>query len=178
MIKVNVSQLLKSPIGTKRNCPVDDTVNIAGSDRPVQGEIDLMNTDRSILAEGQLHSESELTCSRCLTLFRYPLTLDIEEEYFPTIDLVTGAHLSLPDEPGAFIIDEHNILDFTEAIRQYALLAVPIKPLCRQDCAGLCPVCGCNLNQTSCQCPPKSADPRWAELGKLVSVDNRPLKKE
>jgi len=106
-------------------------------------------------------------------LFSCPLTLNIEEEYFPTTDVATGVPVSLPDEPGCFTIDEHNILDLTEAIRQYALLVTPMKPLCREDCVGLCPTCGCNLNQAPCDCPPKPADPRWSEISKLVLANNQ-----
>jgi len=148
-------------------------VDIAGGDSLVQGEIRLMRTDRSILAKGTLQTDIELTCSRCLSLFSCPLTLNIEEEYFPTTDVATGVPVSLPDEPGCFTIDEHNILDLTEAIRQYALLVTPMKPLCREDCVGLCPTCGCNLNQAPCDCPPKPADPRWSEISKLVLANNQ-----
>jgi uncharacterized protein len=96
------------------------------------------------------------------------MTLNIEEEYFPIIDVSSDTPLSLPGELGSFTIDEHHVLDLTEAIRQYALLAVPMKPLCREDCAGLCPGCGRNLNQGGCDCPPQEADPRWAKLKNLV----------
>jgi len=173
MVQINVSQQLKESIGAVRNYKLSEVVDIVGGGSLVQGEVGLMRTDRSILAKGTLHTEIELTCSRCLTLFGCPLTINIEEEYLPTTDVVTGATLPLPDEPGCFTIDEYNILDLTEAIRQYALLAIPMKPLCSEDCAGLCPTCGCNLNQASCNCPPKPADPRWSELGKLVLANNQ-----
>ena len=94
--------------------------------------------------------------------------MNFEEEYFPVIDVASGGSLPLPDEPGCFTIDEHLILDLTEAVRQYALLALPMKPLCRQDCAGLCPTCGRNLNQGGCDCPPQGLDPRWSGLSKLL----------
>ena len=172
-MQLNVSQLLKSPIGSIRNYELSDVVDIAGSNSLVQGEAELMRTDRGILVKGRLHTEIELTCSRCLSLFNYPLALDIEEEYFPTIDTITGMSLPAPDDPGSFTIDESNILDLTEAIRQYALLSIPMKPLCAEDCAGLCPACGGNLNQTLCNCPPKPADPRWSELSKLAFIGNQ-----
>ncbi|MBI4180953.1 MAG: DUF177 domain-containing protein [Chloroflexi bacterium] len=171
MIQINVSQQLKSPTGTIRNYQVSEIVHVGGNEHLVQGEIVLTRTERSILVQGTLHTEIELTCSRCLSVFSCPLTLNIEEEYFPTTDMVSGAALPLPDEPGFFTIDERNILDLTEAIRQYALLTIPMKPLCQQDCAGLCPICGCNLNQTACGCPPKPADPRLSQLFNLVSSD-------
>ncbi len=167
MVQINVAQQLKSAIGTIRNYEVNETVEIADNNYLIQGEVSLIRTNRSILVKGTLHTEIELSCSRCLTAFTCPLTLNIEEEYFPTIDIVTGTPIPLPDEPDCFTIDEHNIIDLSEAIRQYALLAIPMKPLCREDCAGLCPTCGCNLNQVSCNCPTKTADPRWSVLSKL-----------
>ncbi len=172
MLQTNVSQQLRASIGSIRNHEVSEIVDIADGNSLVQGKIGLIRTDRSILAKGTLHTEIELTCSRCLSLFSCPLTLNIEEEYFPTTDVVTGASLPLPDEPGCFTIDENNILDLTEAIRQYALLAIPMKPLCHQDCAGLCPTCGCNLNLVTCNCPSNPADSRWSELIKLVLSDS------
>ena len=129
-----------------------------------------MRTDRGILAKGIMHTEVEATCSRCLSLFSSPLVLTIEEEYFPVTDVVSGSSLALPDEPGCFTIDEHHVLDLAEAVRQYALLAIPMKTLCRQDCAGLCPTCGQNLNEGPCHCLPPGAESRRAGLSKLASV--------
>ncbi len=172
-MQINVAQQLKSAIGAIRNYEVSENAEIADGNRLIQGEVRLVRTDRGILAKSTLHTEIELTCSRCLSLFNCPLTLNIEEEYFPITDIVTGAPLPPPYEPGCFTIDGHNILDLTEAIRQYTLLAIPMKPLCCEDCAGLCPTCGCNLNQAPCNCPPKLADPCWSELSKLVLANNQ-----
>jgi len=167
-MRINVSHQLKAPVGSIRNYEVSGIINVAGGKSMVQGEVKLIRTDRSILAKSTLHTEVEVTCSRCLSLFSCPLTLNIEEEYFPTADAVSGTSLPLPEEPGYFTIDEHHVLDLTEAIRQYALLAIPMKPLCREDCAGLCPNCGHNLNQGPCDCLPPEADSRWSELNKLT----------
>ena len=165
-MQINVSQLLKASIGAKRSYQVAETVDSVGM---VEGEVRLLRTDRSILARGTLSTEVEVTCSRCLSLFRCPVALNIEEEYFPTADVVSGAPLSLSEEAGSFSIDEHHILDLSEAMRQYALLAIPMKPLCREDCAGLCPHCGHNLNLGPCRCPSQATDPRWFQLTKLVN---------
>jgi uncharacterized protein len=173
VLQINVSQLLKSPVGSTRNYEVNDIAEIADGESLIQGEVRLTRTDRGILVTGTLHTGIELTCSRCLNSFTYPVTLNIEEEYFPLTDVNTGAPVDLPDEPECFTINERNILDLGEAIRQYGLLAIPMKPLCREDCAGLCPTCGCNLNEGPCDCPPKSADPRWSELSTLTLANNR-----
>ncbi len=170
-MRINVSQLLKEPIGSIRNYKMNEMIDIAGKGNSslVQGDIKLMRTDRGILARVTLHTEVEVICGRCLSSFAYPLSPNFEEEYFPTVDVLGGTLLSPPDEPGCFIIDEHHILDLTEAIRQYALLAIPMKPLCKANCAGMCPDCGTNLNQGSCHCPPQVGDPRWAKLRELSS---------
>ncbi len=170
-MRINVSQHLKAPIGSIYSYQLSGSVDIVGesSSNVVQGEVELTRTDRGILAKGTLHTEVEVTCSRCLSLFGCPLELNIEEEYFPTTDIISDAPLLLPDEPGCFTIDEHYMLDLTEAIRQYALLVIPMKPICRQDCAGLCAKCGHNLNMGVCNCPPQGADPRWSALRKLAN---------
>lgn len=169
-VQINVSQQLKSSIGTVKNYEVDETVNIEGEKEHIRGSVRLMKTDRGILAKGVFHTEVNLRCGRCLNTFHHPLTIRIEEEYFPTMDVNTGVTLPSPEEPGSFTIDDHNILDLSEAVRQYTLMALPIKPLCRQDCAGLCPICGINLNDNTCDCTPE-IDPRWAKLKNLVLTD-------
>ncbi|GAI19598.1 unnamed protein product, partial [marine sediment metagenome] len=88
-------------------------------------------------------------------------------EYFPTTDVVSGAWLPLPEEASYFTIDERYVLDLAEAIRQYMMLAIPMKPLCREDCAGLCSRCGHNLNQGPCNCLPQEIDSRWSEVSKI-----------
>jgi len=168
-MQINVSQLLKASIGSTRDYEVGEAVDIGGGSM-VRGKVRLTRTDRGILVKGTLHAEVDVTCSRCLSLFSCPLALNIEEEYFPTTDVFSGASLSLPEETGCFTIDEHHELDLTEAILQYALLTMPMKPLCREDCAGLCPHCGHNLNLGACNCPPQEADPRWSELSRLASA--------
>lgn len=170
-MQINVAQLLKGNIGSVRDYDVDGVIDITGSgnDSPVRGNISLTRTDSSILVKGVVDSEVELTCSRCLNQFNCPLTLNIEEEYFPTTDVNSGASLPSSGDPDRFTIDERHVLDLTEALRQRALLAIPMKPLCREDCAGLCPSCGRNLNLGPCNCPPQevaSVDTNDKEKGK------------
>ncbi len=174
---INVSQQLKTSIGSIRDYEINEIVDIAGGKSMVQGEVRLIHT-RGILVKGTLCTEVEITCSRCLSLFNCPLTLNIEEEYFPITDVVSGDSLPSPEEPGCFTIDEHHVIDLTEAIRQYALLIIPMKPLCRGDCAGLCSDCGHNLNQGSCDCSPQEIEPHLAELSKLTFANNVVVNKQ
>lgn len=138
-MQINVSQLLKEAIGSVRNYELSGITDITGdgNDSTVNGKVKLMRTNRGILAKATLRTKVKVSCSRCLSLFSYPLELSTEEEYFPILNVSSGASLVLPDEPGCFTINEHHILDLTETVRQYGLIAIPMKPLCREDCVGL-----------------------------------------
>jgi uncharacterized protein len=170
-MRINVSQLLKEPVGSRRRYKIDEAVEIVeGEDScPVRGEVELLRTDRSILVKGTMQTELSITCSRCLVSFTCPLTLHLEEEYFPTVDVITGAALPVQDGVDRFTINAQHMLDLSEAIRQSAVVATPMKPVCSEDCAGLCPTCGGNLNLEQCDCPSQSVDPRWLKLAELVN---------
>ncbi|MGD1118107.1 MAG: DUF177 domain-containing protein [Dehalococcoidales bacterium] len=166
---MNVSQLLRDPVGSTREFHVDEVADVIGDGQQnrVTGDCRLMRSQSSILVRCKLNTEVELTCSRCLGRFRQPLKIRFEEEFLPTLDVLSGMPLPPPEDSAAFTIDEHHILDLTEAARQYALLALPIKTLCKKECAGLCPTCGKNLNQGECACPETGTDPRWNKLAEL-----------
>jgi len=159
-MQINVSQLLKEKTGATRNCEIDDTLQLDDiTECWVKGLVELLRTKRGILVRGTFAASSSLTCSRCLDVFEYPLFLKIEDEFLPSIDINTGAALRPDDDPNTFIIDDHHVLDLSEAVRQYGMLAIPMKPLCHANCAGLCPQCGANLNQGPCRCTPPSHGP-------------------
>jgi len=168
-MQINVAGLMKDPIGSVRTYEIDEEVDFGdGKAKRVTGKVQLLRTPHGILVQVEAETEADLNCSRCLEPFNHPVSLKIEEEYLPTLDILTGERAPVPDEPGTFRIDERHIIDLTEAIRQYTLLAVPMKPLCKADCAGICPTCGQNLNRGACACPPSEGDPRWTKLQKLL----------
>jgi len=165
-MEINVSQQLKAHIGDLRDYEVNNVADILGTGVSVliNGEVKLTRTNRGILVNGTMHTKLHIECSRCLKIFDFPLDFKIEEEFFPVIDVNSGISVEIPDEPGSFTIDEHHILDLREAIRQNALLAIPMKPLCREECAGLCTHCGKDLNEGPCQCEKGLIDQRWSKL--------------
>ncbi len=138
MLSVNVSQMLKGPVGATRTMTVDDDVLIE-SDCPsrVKGEAQLTRTNRSILVQADVAMSLPVECARCLESYACTLHLKFQEEFFPIMDVNSGTPLPEPEEVESFTIDENLTLDLTEAIRQYALTAIPMKPLCRPDCPGL-----------------------------------------
>jgi len=168
-MQINTAQLLKQAIGSNRSYEINDMF-IADDEREsgechIQGTVELIRTDRGILVQGKLAGTSNIMCSRCLTMFDYPLSFGMEDEFFPSRDVTSGISLSLPDDSTTFMIDEYHILDLSEAIRQYVLITIPMKPLCHPDCAGLCPNCGSNLNQNACYC---DSQPQESPLGNLL----------
>ena len=172
-MRYNVSQLLKSPTGTTRHYKMhEDIGNLDSAIVPLStldGEITLIRTTDGILVTGDLHTSVELSCSRCLELFAMPVRFSIEEEFRPSIDIVTGAKIPLTeeDEP-ATMIDVHHQLDLSEVVRQDLLLALPMYPVCRSKCKGLCPSCGQNWNEAPCDCTLEEIDPRLAVLKNLL----------
>jgi uncharacterized protein len=136
LLEINVSQLLKAPVGTTQSLEVADRIVIMDNESKVEGEVTLTRTNRGILARGRLKAGVEASCCRCLNLFDCTVDFNFEEEYFPSMDILTGARLTSPEEPESFTINERHALVLTEAIRQYALMALPMKPLCRPDCTG------------------------------------------
>lgn len=167
-----VGQQLREPVGTITHYEIrEDKPFPAEDDSPsdLAGTIELMRTDRGILVSAALRCTIAGHCSRCLSPISYPLNFAFQEEYLPTVDASSGEPLPPPAEPDIFLIDSHQVLDLTEAVRQYRLMAEPMQPLCKPDCLGLCPGCGHNLNQGPCRCPSRDVDARWAALAELTS---------
>jgi len=158
---INVAQLIKESIGSKHNCQIDESIGV-NDINSVKGDVTLTRTKSGIMVKGEMTASVKGICSRCLRPIDYEVSYDFEEEALPSATISEG--LSPQAQPDHLTIDESQILDLSEAIQQYALLTMPVKPLCRPDCAGICPCCGQDLNQTVCQCPPNARDQRWSKL--------------
>ena len=173
-LQFNVAQLLKQPSGTRRVSdidaempPLDDTLTVVA---PFHGPVIFTRVGAGLLVSGELDTVVELECTRCLSTFRVPVSFEIEEEFHPTLDIVTGLRLPLePDQDPATLIDERHILDLAEVVRQDLLLSRPPSSVCRPDCRGFCPQCGQNWNEGTCDCQEESSDPRWAALRASIS---------
>ncbi len=172
-MRFNVAQLLKEQSGGTRHYELREGIDHLDPDitplSTVDGQIQMVRTADGILVMGRLYTSLELVCSRCLDEFSMPVTFEMEEEFKPSVDIVTGANLPiLADDEPATRIDAHHILDLTEVIRQNILLAIPPVPVCRSKCAGLCPQCGMNLNEGKCDCKSDDVDPRFEALKQLL----------
>lgn len=174
-MQFNVATLLQEPVGSHRMYDIEDGLArraALGYERHVNGQADLMRTDRGVLVRARLEVVVPLQCARCLRQYQQPLSLDIREEFIPESPLPPSPdpapEPALDGVEDAFPIDEHHHLDLSEAVRQYEETALPLQPICAADCAGLCSRCGQNLNDGSCDCPPEAADARWSALAGLA----------
>jgi len=181
-LQYNVAGLLQEPTGSVRTTDVkvpisqlsqiDESVDVMA---PFAGTVRLLNASDSILARIEGDTVLRLTCARCLEPFAHALHIDLEEEFRPRIDIFTGAVLPNVGEDASLIINEYHVLDLSEVLRQAMLLTQPLPPLCRDDCAGLCPTCGVNKNLETCDCHTVEIDSRWAALSALSQNDSNNL---
>jgi uncharacterized protein len=177
MILFNVAQLIKEGIGATRHYQVNGALVDLDEYNPgptlIEGEVTLMRTALGVLASVLASFRAKQACRRCLELLNGSFRMAFEEEFLPLIDIETGVKLPLDDTADpVLVIDEHHILDLTEVLRQYALVELSESALCRQDCKGLCPDCGQNLNSGTCECPPVVVDPRMSVLAKLLDHES------
>ena len=133
---INVTQLLKGPVGSSQSHDISGTIGeeVEGF---VEGKAKVIRISRGVLVQCKLTAEVKLICSRCLNTFLCPISFTAEEEFLPISDLPGDLALSSPEQSEGFTIDNKNILDLGELIRQYVLLNLPMKPLCRPDCPGM-----------------------------------------
>jgi uncharacterized protein len=115
-------------------------------DGPLKISLDVLKAENSFVLTGKIVGDLILECSRCLKEFTYPIDVEISDELF--IDDIE---------------DLHNV-DIFPTLVSDIILEIPIKPLHDEDCQGLCPVCGQDLNEGDCDCEVETVDPRLAKL--------------
>ena len=161
----NVSQLVRETSGSTRGHEVEDRVTFRGDLIEVSGSVRFVRTDKSVWVTALLNTHIESECGRCLEPYVQAVEITIDEEAIPLLDPISGHRIADNLDPEEnLVIDEDNILDLTATARQYISLGLPISPLCRTDCAGLCAGCGVNRNHEPCTCVHDQRDSRWGPL--------------
>lgn len=123
------------------------------------GTVRITRTGQGLLVQVKMSARTACECVRCLTDFQQPLEIDFSELYAFRADAVTDSGLVVPED---------GRINLTPLIREEMLLSIPISPICKPDCKGLCPVCGENLNETTCNHEDEVIDPRLAVLKSLL----------
>jgi uncharacterized protein len=165
MLSLDVHHLLAEPIGTVLEFYLEEGQRRLDDDLIVaflRGEIEFLRTDYGLLARGEVATQLEIQCVRCLAPISYPLTLHLIDQF-----AYNPRALDQSENP-AFPILGKGMIDLAPPLREHILLGLPLHPLCRPDCRGLCSQCGANLNETQCDCSQEDIDPRLAVLKTLL----------
>jgi DUF177 domain-containing protein len=122
---------------------------------PVALDLALERVPEGVVVRGNLTAAWSSGCSRCLEPVDGRIAVHVDELF--------ETH---PLDGETYRLDE-DVIDLEPMVRDALLLELPLAPLCRADCAGLCATCGANLNLTRCECVTTEIDPRWAALRSL-----------
>ncbi|MEO8286322.1 MAG: DUF177 domain-containing protein [Chloroflexota bacterium] len=187
----NVAQLLKEHVGATRRLTIESpslTLYYEDTDEGDGGEVEARDLTGSakatrvgegLLVQGDVEANVQLQCSRCLEDISVPVEASLEEQFEPTVDVETGRSVKKDDDiedDTVFTIDPNHMMDLTEPVRQALLVAIPMRPLCKVDCKGLCVVCGADLNDTDCGHTQEAPDARWEGL-KALNIADFPVEK-
>ena len=124
----------------------------------LQGTVENIG-DGCLVLQGEAEADVSLICSRCGEPYRQHFCLPVQGEFIPAESWSEDS--SGEEARYAYSGDQ---LDLLLLLQQAFFLELPLKPLCREDCAGLCPICGINRNDHQCSCETESIDPRWQKL--------------
>jgi uncharacterized protein len=161
-LRFNFGFLLEAPNGTSRDVELNYPKIRISEDmtlEPLSGSFTATRISEGIYLSGRLHSHILVQCVRCLEDANVPLTMEVDELfYYPP-----GAA-----PPESYVVGENGFIDLSPLVRELAVLDMPIQPLCRPDCQGLCMICGQNLNEGDCGCEDEDIDPRMDALRHLL----------
>jgi uncharacterized protein len=172
----NVSGLLSEDPGATRDYEVAGVTIDLGEDLrqadPIEGHVRLSRTNRGLLVSASFVTSLQAECSRCLREIEVPIEISIQEEALPLVDFHSGLPVAVEegeDEP--LRLTDHHELDLETPVREAIQLAEPIAPLCREDCPGLCAVCGIPLEEGTHDHPNDDIDPRLEALKGFKPAD-------
>ena len=134
---------------------------------PVALAFDIFKDKQAFRLVGRVQTTLELKCSRCLEPFTAPADQEFDLRYQPHTARAADKDLEIEEDDLTTAFYEHDEIDVGHLMHEQFVLALPMKPLCSDACKGLCPVCGANLNATTCDCKPVWEDPRLAALREL-----------
>jgi uncharacterized protein len=169
----NVAGLLHEPPGTIRDARLRDHYVTLGPDVELAGPMDadlrFQRTNRGILVRGEARGPLRRTCGRCTDPYVEEVRIELDEEFLPSIDPMTGSAIGADEhDVGALRIDGHHEIELDGVFHDELSLTEPMHPLCSPDCAGLCPTCGDKLDRGVHDHGAPEIDPRLAGLAELL----------
>lgn len=165
-MKITVSEIPEEGLDLEEEEPIEPET--AGVAEKAKLRLNIRKTDSEVLLKGEITASLRLACSRCLKDFTRDVSIPVDLAYHPLDELRVEEKYELrPDElnTGFYIEDE---VDLKELSKEQVLLNVPMKPLCSEDCKGICPRCGKDLNEGPCGCDLRQTDSRLKVLDKFL----------
>jgi uncharacterized protein len=124
-------------------------------------------TGRAVELRGKLQAKLETVCGRCLQPVEVPISTDFTERFVRAVSWAADEQHELQEDDLNLAVFDGEGIELDDLLREEILLAVPANVLCREDCQGLCPICGIDRNLGSCPCEAKEIDSRWQGLENL-----------
>jgi uncharacterized protein len=124
-------------------------------------------SDGEVRIQGKYTVEMAAECDRCLRRARFPLDGDFDLYYRPMSVIAREEEVEIGEDEVEIGFYVGGGLELEDILREQVLLALPMQRTCSEDCKGICPVCGRNRNETTCDCRIESSDDRWGALRKL-----------
>jgi len=134
---------------------------------PVTLTFDIFKDKKQFRLVGRVRTTLELPCGRCLEPFTMHVDAQFDLRYHPHVENTGEGEREIEEDDLTTAFYEHDEIDLGHLMREQFYLSLPMKPLCRQDCRGLCPECGTNLNRGACECKREWQDPRLEPLKAL-----------
>jgi uncharacterized protein len=133
-----------------------------------QGSAELLaHTLGEVRIRGHLKVRMRSECDRCLEPAEFPIDSNFDLFYRPAARAGYDEEVEIDEGESEIAFYEGGGIKLEDVLREYVLLSMPMQRVCREDCHGICPVCGQNRNLVNCGCEPKPVDDRWSALKKL-----------
>lgn len=176
-----------APEGRKISCTLEDAqvrafltaggVELVDAPTFMQLDLQLSKMDETVIVRGKIHGEYSVTCGKCLGAARIVVDEpDLILTFLPPTQMKHGDDEELSAEDLDVLLHDGEELDLEPVLREQMILALPIAPLCREDCQGICATCGAELNFEKCKCADQSntRESSWVmhmkELKKAMSA--------
>ncbi len=134
---------------------------------PLTASAKIWKAGPSVVIKGRVAAVLGLRCVRCLETFSQSISSNFEVTLLPSKESSDGEEVELSEEDMESNFYEGGEIRLSEIACEQIFLEIPYQPLCREDCKGLCPVCGKDLNRTSCECRKENLETGFAVLRKL-----------
>lgn len=184
-MRVNIDEIKDAGLGRSWDVTREQMDEMVAGDRagyrargPTHVDARLEKVERRVRVEARASAALTVACVRCLTPVSLDLPVEFELTLVPSDEYGDERHAASDrgksQVAGSFDAKDAEedtytgkVIDLDPLVREQLLLAMPAYPVCKEDCKGLCPVCGANLNDRECGCDRHVPDPRWAGLEKL-----------